>query len=293
MTEITDRAEVARILADPRFVVPEADAAATTPFDRFRAHASRFANGAPHDARRGRLDQLAEALRPAELARLAAARTRRFLEAEGTRRVEVAAIARSVPVATLAEALGFSDPPALPPLVATVAHRYASGAPTDAAAEDLAITRLLSAAPSGTDAEARVLAVQLLVQAFTATAALVEGAVRRLEASADASPSSPSTRALLLETLRDDSPVPLTRRVSPNGALVVLRLDGPDREAAAAAAEPRTLAFGAGPRACPAPHLALAIAAAIIDELRRARASEPTTDAPKPATEEAAHAESR
>lgn len=291
MTEIIDRADVARILADPRFVVPEADAAATAPSDRFRALASRLANGGPHDARRRHLDRMVAALRPDELARLATTRTRRALEAEETERVDVAAIARDVPVATLAEALGFSDPAALPPLVATVARRYASGAPTDAAAEDLAITRLLTAAPAGADAEARVLAVQLLVQAFAATAALVEVAMRRLLASPDSSRSTPSTRELLLATLRDESPVPLTRRVSPSGALVVLRLDGPDHEAAGIAAEPRTLAFGAGPRACPAPHHAVAIAAAIIDELRRARAGEPTTDAPKP--EEAAHAESR
>ena len=61
---------------------------------------------------------------------------------------------------------------------------------------------------------------------------------------------SPSTRDLLLATLRD-----VPRAAHPPSrtrcAVVVLRLDGPD---AKAGRQPRTLAFGAGPRACPAPH---------------------------------------
>jgi cytochrome P450 len=51
---------------------------------------------------------------------------------------------------------------------------------------------------------------------------------------------------------------------------LVLRLDGPDREAAAGHPA-RILAFGAGPRACPAPHHALAVAAAIVETLRTDR----------------------
>jgi hypothetical protein len=285
MTEIIERAEVAQILADPRFLVPEADASAATPFDRFRALASRFANGAPHDRRRGRLDELLESIRPAELAELAATRTREALE----RGADLALVARQVPVATLATALGFSEPDSLPSLVAQVTGRYASGTATDAAAEDSAIEHLLAATPPGADDEAPVLSVQLLVQAHAATAGLVEGAMRRLEASVD---PLPSTRELLHATLRDESPVPLTRRTAPDGTLVVLRLDGPDTDAEARGVDPRTLAFGAGPRGCPAPHHALAIAAAIVDEFRRARPV--ATSAAQPSnTEETFHADPR
>src|SRR5918993_5723530 len=246
MTEIIERAEVERILREPRYPVPEAEASSTAPFDRFRARASRFANGAVHDARRRRLDATLTALRPEELARLAGSRTRGAL----ARGADITRIARSVPVAVLGEALGFSEPDGLPPLVGQVTARYASGTATDTAAEDAAITRLLAAAPARDD-EARVLLVQLLVQAHAATAALVEGAMRRLGASVH---SAQTTRELLGATVRDESPVPFTRRVAPDGTVLVLRLDGPDADADAPSVEPRTLAFGAGPRSCPAPH---------------------------------------
>src|SRR5688572_18025872 len=220
MTEIIERAEVERILGDPRFLVPEADASSSTPFDRFRAGASRFANGAVHDARRRRLDAVLSALRPATLAQLAGSRTRGAL-ATGA---DLSLIARSVPIAALGEALGFGDPAGLSQLVGQVTAQYASGTATDAPAEDAAIVRLLASAPACGDA-GRVLLVQLLVQAHAATAALVEGAMRRLGASVD---SSPTTRALLGATLRDESPVPFTRRVAADGTVLVLRLDGPD-----------------------------------------------------------------
>ena len=119
-------------------------------------------------------------------------------------------------------------------------------------------------------------------------AALVEGAMRRLEASVDA---PPTTRELLGATLRDDSPVPLTRRVAPDGTVLVLRLDGPDADADARGVGARTLAFGVGPRSCPAPHHALAIAGAIVDELRRAGPSSTALPTRPSNTVEAAHAD--
>ena len=63
--------------------------------------------------------------------------------------------------------------------------------------------------------------VALLVQACEATAALVRGGLERP----------------LEEVLRDSPPVPATRRVGPDGRVVVIDLAGPP--------------FGAGPRACP------------------------------------------
>ncbi len=100
------------------------------------------------------------------------------------------------------------------------------------------------------------------MQAFAATAALVEGAVLRA-----ATTPAAATDELLAVTLRDDPPVRLTRRVGPDGDLVTVRLDGPDRDARTGDAA-RTLAFGAGRRACPAERLAMAMAGAIVEELR-------------------------
>ena len=263
MNEIIDRAEVARILGDPRYLVPEADAAAATSFDGFRARVSRFVNGAVHDERRARLEELLGTLDPRVLAGDATARTRRLLEANN---VTVAAIAGHVPAATLAHELGFREPDDAPAFIARIAGRYPTGRQAegrDAAADDSAIERLRAA--SGAQGGEADLRVQLLVQAHAATGALVIGALRRLAATRD---PGTTTHDLLHQTLRDDAPVPVTRRIAPDGAAIMLRLDGPDREASEAH-EPRVLAFGDGPRRCPAPHHALAIAGAIVDELRR------------------------
>ncbi len=258
MIEIIERAEVERILVDPASRVPPAAVAAGTaasPLTYFRAGVSRFVNGAEHAARRADLEALLDGLDRAALAAAAAARTR-----AGTR-------IRDIPVAVLADALGFAGPDALPPLVEVVAAAYPTGETPDPDEADAAVTALLEAS-GAPDADERVLRVQLLVQAHAATATLVERAV----ALARSQGGVLSTHALLESVLRDDSPVPLTRRLVPARAgggetLVALHLDGPDHEATAERPA-RTLAFGAGARACPAPHHAMAIAAAIVETTR-------------------------
>ena len=286
MTELIDGADVERVLRDPRYLVPEADAAAARPMARFRSRASRFVDGPTHVRRRARLVELLELLDPEELAAAAAARTRGLIAAAmpadgdsgdepGVAAPDVAAIARRVPVAALAERLGFDRPDDVPPLVAVVAAPYASAADSDAA--DAAIVRLLAASPRRPAAATRAadnlddesddlddgaLRTQLLVQAFAATAALVQGAVLRA-----ATTPAAATDQLLAVTLRDDPPVRLTRRVGPDGDVVTVRLDGPDRDARTGDV-PRTLAFGAGRRGCPAERLAVAMAGAIVEELR-------------------------
>lgn len=256
--EIIDRSDVARVLADLRFRVPEADAAAAAPAQRLRSLASRFTNGTVHDDRRRRLEHLLAALDPDALAADATSRANRMAN-DGAGVDEIAA---HVPVACLAAALGFAEPDTLPPLVAVLAEHYPAGGSSDDA--DAAAVRLLAAArradATGHDDDA--LRVQLLVQACAATAGLVIGSMRLHAASEASGPTS----ELLTATLRDAPPVRQTRRIAPDGHGVVLRLDGPDRESPAD--QPRTLAFGAGPRACPAPRHALAIAAAIVDGLR-------------------------
>jgi hypothetical protein len=273
MTDLIDRADVEHVLRDPRFTVPEAVADAARPMARFRSRASRFANGSTHERRRAHVLDLLGQLDERRLEAEAAVRTRALIAGAAHGDLDVAGIARLVPVACLAGQLGFVEPDAAPRLVAEVVTAYAEGSESDAA--DAAIERLLAAAPRraagatrpvnhgvGADDDA-VLRVQLLVQAHTATAALVEGAVHR----AATAPATATTAELLAATLRDDPPVRLTRRVDPGGAVVVLRLDGADRDRGSGR-PPRTLAFGAGPRACPASGPALAMAGASVEEVR-------------------------
>lgn len=272
MTDVTERSEVERILEDPAFAAPEADAASRRPADRFRAVVSRFANGATHAARRRRLEALLAQVDVDDLAADAASRV------TAMRPAGAGEVAARVPVACLAAQLGFADPGAMPAPVAALAAYYPTGGPSGPA--DAAATRLLQAARAGheqtddvrTGSDAgdgagvdrdqdAALRVQLLVQAHAATAGLIAAALR-LPAARDA---DVPTSDLLARVLRDAPPVRQTRRIAPDGEVLVLHLDGPDHDSPH---DPRTLAFGAGPRACPADAHALAIATAVVDEVR-------------------------
>ncbi|MGI5244114.1 hypothetical protein [Dactylosporangium sp. CA-139066] len=128
------------------------------------------------------------------------------------------------PVSRLALALGVAAPVADD--VRTAAAAYQTG---DAAADE-AVERLV-AAFGGAHDERTAARIALLVQACDATAALVERARARP----------------VDEVLRDDPPVPATRRVAPDGEVVLVSLEGAP--------------FGAGPRACPGREHALALVA--------------------------------
>lgn len=244
-------AEVRRTLRDPRNRVPEAsDAPGLGAMRRFRANASRFRNGAVHERRRARILDLLDGLDPAGLAVAARRETARMPDEM------VASAARRVPALVLAERLGFGDPERAPALVARVAGAYADDGIDERA--DAAAAALCADAPAvdGPDDDIeRALRVQVLVQAHLATAALVERAAALARSRPDA-----STRALIVEVLRNDPPVAATRRIV-DGAAATLPLADPDGTG-------NGLAFGDGPRACPAPHHALAIAGALVDELR-------------------------
>jgi len=154
------------VLEEP---VPEADPCAPGEFARFRAACSRFVNGPEHTRRRAWLVHRLEGL---------------TLDTDG--------FARSpefLPVAVLARALGFSEPSELPGLVAEMARAY----PTGAGSPDAATREALARAPR----EEPELHLQLLVQAYAATAALARGV---------------------------EPPVPATRRVV-DGELVTVPLD--------------------------------------------------------------------
>jgi hypothetical protein len=137
----------------------------------------------------------------------------------------------------LAAALGVApaDVPAAVDEVRVVAAAYHPG--TDAPGADAALARLLSLLPPA-DPELAAQRVALLVQACEATAALVRGALTRP----------------LEEVLRDTPPVPATRRLDPNGQLVVIDLKGHP--------------FGAGPRKCPGEAHARALARGVVEGAR-------------------------
>ena len=97
---------------------------------------------------------------------------------------------------------------------------------TDAPGADEALQRLLDRLPPG-DEEALAQHVALLVQACEATAALIRG---------------------------DDPPVPSTKRLDPDGNVIVIDLAGRP--------------FGEGRRACPGREHALALARTEFDDVR-------------------------
>lgn len=169
------------VLEDPRALVPAADPTLPGEFARFRAACSRFVEGAAHRRRREFLESRLAALDHDALRATARALPRRTPEV--------------LPVATLARHLGFRDPDELPALVAVLADAYPTGRSSTAttSAVDAAAVAALRRAPR----EEPDLHLQLLVQAFAATAALARG---------------------------QHPPVPATRRVLPDGTTVVVPL---------------------------------------------------------------------
>ena len=124
-----------------------------------------------------------------------------------------------VPVAVLAAATGVAGD--VVDDVRIVAAAYQPG--TDAAGADEALARLIERLPAG-DEEAVAQHVALLVQACEATAALIRG---------------------------DDPPVRSTKRLDPDGNVVIVGLEGRP--------------FGEGRRSCPGKHHALALAEGVRD----------------------------
>jgi hypothetical protein len=199
-----------------------------------RATVSRFAEGETHARRRAMIQARLAALDPAELraaARAAAAGSRGGAAQTGEAARSGGGGAGNgvvgsgglpleyVPVAVLAAATGVDGD--VVDDVRTVAAAYQPG--TDAPGADDALQRLLARLPDG-DEEVLAQHVALLVQACEATAALIRG---------------------------DDPPVPTTKRLDPDGRVIVVSLDGRP--------------FGEGRRACPGRAHALALAQGVRD----------------------------
>lgn len=306
---VTRHADVLAVLTDPRCVIPAAPEAEYGTLAWLRGTVSRFSPPDRHPARRAISVAALQGLDPEELRVEAARSTAALLDAatlppspsgprtptsralgvagDGAsgRRVDVMAVlARRVPVELLAARLGLSDPVAAAVAVAVVATAYHPGASVEAlAAADRAVAELLALSPPAPP-EIAANRIGLFVQACDATAGLIGSTVRWGLA------TSPAVRTddLLAEVLRLDPPVRATRRTTTTAmrlggryidsdAGLLLRFDAANRDADAHA-EPhlfrpgrphRSLTFGAGLRGCPGERHAMALAAGVVDELRR------------------------
>ncbi|WP_193318162.1 cytochrome P450 family protein [Nonomuraea phyllanthi] len=232
---ITRRAQAEAVLSDPRYVPPPVrqDAEPGT-LAWLRARVSRFSTGPAHAERRARVTGRLATVDPAELRPAARAMT---LERGGDW--------RGVPTAVLGAALGVADTSA----VAAAAAGYLSGDESPEA--DAAVARLLD--------QAGLPEITLLLQGHAATEALIENALRHAAPGDD-------VEARLRETLKDDPPLTLTRRLDTRtGDEVTIDLVAANRDPAGG--DSPHLTFGHGLRPCPAPAHALALAAGVLDAL--------------------------
>jgi cytochrome P450 len=257
---VSQRGEVERVLADPSFEVP-AVPSGDSGLAWLRSTVSRFVNGDDHARRRALVEAEIARLDPAGLRAGARLRTEEVLEAAGGRIELMTAIARPVPLATLAQSLLAGDGTLAADAAAdavVVGPAYLAGGDddeVDAAVEEL--RRLV--AREGPEEDAAAIAV--LAQASEATAGLIANAF----VLAAAEPAlQADVNALLRAALRRASPLRAMRRVGPEGEAVILDLEAAGRDVAPDAPP---LAFGSGIRPCPGADQALALAAGVLEAL--------------------------
>jgi cytochrome P450 len=279
-------ADVTAILADDRFEVAQAPAAMQTgTIAWLRASVSRFTNGEEHQRRRALAVAELAPLDPSGLRQDAQRRAAAALHeaADPGGRLDVMAhLARRVPMATMAAALGLEQPVEVAEAVIAAAAAYFPGADEQTAhLADKATAQLvemLSPAPL----EVIVARIALMVQGCDATAGLIGLTLLRLSQAGAADAAGAATDQLLEAALRHDPVVRASRRVARETAAVggaqvqpgdavlcdveAANLD-PDAYQPPGRERP-SLTFGAGLRPCPGPAQALALAAGVVDAVR-------------------------
>lgn len=278
---LSETSDVHAVLADDRFGVRPAEPGAPAGTVAWlRGSVSRFANGPEHDRRRALVVAELDRLDPAALraaARDAAAAEladETLLADDGALDAEVVGrVARQAPAVVLARTFGATDPDQVASAVGAVAAAYFPGAdePAERAA-DAATADLMKLLP-GSGPDEVVARITVLVQGYDATASLVAAALSLLpELAADV-----PTDRLLAETAYRRPPVPALRRVALTPAQLGDRAIATG-DSVVCAVEPATaptgpaakaLTFGYGLRPCPGPGQALALAAGVIDAIRR------------------------
>jgi|HubBroStandDraft_1064217.scaffolds.fasta_scaffold05175_3 cytochrome P450 len=268
---VTDDAEVRAILADPAFQVPPAPPVPITETGTLawlRAHVARFCDGQVHDRRRELVERELAAIDPPGLRTAAAELTSTVLTGQELARAgrapfDAMLLARQVPVAVLAGALGVTADLSAKVVGAVLAS--ASGYPNpDLAGPDADDgVRFLATALGPADADLLANRIGLLEQACDATAALIGNAL--IAAFADVGsridtltqtgplPQTDTADEVIARTLTDDPPVRRTRRLSPDGTQVTVDISA--------------CPFGAGRRPCPGADQAKALAAGVLDAM--------------------------
>ncbi|HUC56114.1 MAG TPA: hypothetical protein VMA95_01835 [Streptosporangiaceae bacterium] len=251
---VTDELKVLAILADPAYVVPPAPpvpAGEHGTLAWLRAHVARFCDGEVHDRRCLLAENELAGLDPDRLRAAAAELTRAWLvRAAGTVPFDVMIVARRVPVAVLATALGVAPEVTASAVDAVLAS--ASGYPNPDAAgpdADAAVKTLAAALGPGTD-EAVANRIGLLEQACDATAALIGNALIGAFAGGEETDAD-GADDVVESTLSSDPPVRRTRRLAPDGTAITLDIS--------------TCTFGAGRRPCPGQAQAKALASGVVE----------------------------
>lgn len=285
-------ADIQAVLADDRFEVPAAPdtGAAAGTISWLRASVSRFANGTEHARRRARAVEELNQLDPEELRSAARKRANAELSAAGLRgaRVDVmAALARRVPMATMAASLGFADPRAAANAVTAVAAGYFGGADPQTQLAADAATALLVSMLGPVELDVIVARITLMVQACDATAGLIGIALQVLQ-DGPRTADGWTTDAVLNEVVRHSSPVRLSRRVArvpvdldgrlmSAGDTMLCNVDAANRDPAAfdrpdhfdpARQGLPSMTFGFGVRPCPGQQQALMLAGGVVDAVR-------------------------
>ena len=255
---VTDPDQVRAVLADPGFAVPDpGHGAPPGTMLWLRQHVARFSRGADHVRRRGLAEDLLGALDPELLRARARDQTCAVIDASGGRAFDaMILVARRVPGRVLAAALGAADPEQVAGHLAPVAAAYLPGAADPAAADD-SVARLAGLLPAG-PGEQVAARIGLLIQAYDATAGLIGNAAA---AGAAGAAGILSAAALVADTLRNNPPVLVTRRVTPDGETVTLDLTSARDDPAG------HLEFGYGPRVCPGAVQACALAEGAVGPL--------------------------
>jgi cytochrome P450 len=288
---VTRHRDVCSVLSDPGYEIP--GVTGTAPVGTvawLRGSVSRFANGEAHARRRAIAIREADALSPAMLRADALRRALTILDAAaGVGRIDVmAALARRVPLATLAAALGIADADRAAELAMTTAAAYFPGADAErerAGDESTAeLVRLLGPA----DQEVIAARIAVMMQACDATAALIGTAVCAVLPPGAGDDPAAATDAIVAEVARLNPPARGLRRIAvadtevdgcpvQAGHLVVLRLDSANRDPASFSApedfepdrdESPSLTFGYGLRPCPGASQALMLAAGVVQAVR-------------------------
>jgi cytochrome P450 len=282
-------ADVVAVLADRRFEVPGAGPAGPAgTLSWLRASVSRFANGAEHRQRRARAVAELRLLDPGRLRRAAHQRAAAVMTAAarpGGRFDAMGVLARRVPMAVMAAALGITCPQDAADAAITIAAGYFPG--SDPRAErraDAATARLAGLlSPAGADLVAARIA--LMVQGCDATAGLIGLALHRLQDGSQACAGWP-TGAVLDQVLWLSPVLRVSRRTARRpagvnggarvgaGDTVVCDIEAAHRDPAAPRSSasggpaPPTLTFGSGLRPCPGREQALALAGGVVEAVR-------------------------